>query len=86
MHFLCTLRRSACGKRLTEVAVEEVNIGTQGEAGAVLATQHWTCTALRPMANRRDATVWRKVWKPAHSTPASAQAGATTRRCRCAGS
>ena len=34
-------------------------------------SQRCTCTTFLPSANSRDATVWRNVWKPAHSTPAA---------------
>lgn len=34
-------------------------------------SQCWTCTMFRPSAKRREATVCRNVWKPAHATPAS---------------
>jgi hypothetical protein len=66
-------------ERLAKIVIEQVDVGVEREAGRVMApSQRCTCTTLRPSANSREATVCRKVWKPAHETPALSHAGART--------
>jgi hypothetical protein len=50
------------------------------KAGEWCPSTIWTCLAFHPERKSIEAYVWRRVWKPIHSTPARAAAGFSTRR------